>query len=365
MKTHSFDTDIAMLYGVTAAVLLQNIAFWIEKNKANGKGFHDGRYWTYMSLTAFTEMFPYLGKKQIRGALSKLLQDGVIVTGNYSKNGSPKTTWYALTDKGHRIVYHLEDEKSLCQNDTRLCQNDTALCQNDTRSCQNGTTKTDIDKDIINIYITDTNIDDDLVNAHTHEGAKAVLEAMGQTREPTTAEKAMYAKWRSEYTMDADVITAACELTIGARTPSFAYLSRIIDTLHESGVIDMVTFERYRKERAEIAHFCEDLMRTIGCRKPTASQSQQIEMWLGQWHIPKDVLKYAADKAKREPQSYDFLCRSVMRLHDADALNLERAAAVLSGTSNTAKPKKAAHGGYLHHNYTADDLAHIGVTLDE
>ena len=50
---HFFDIDIAKRYGVMSAVLLQNLQHWIEKNKANGKNFFDGHYWTYNSKKAF------------------------------------------------------------------------------------------------------------------------------------------------------------------------------------------------------------------------------------------------------------------------------------------------------------------------
>ncbi|HFR3539197.1 TPA: hypothetical protein ACHVCJ_001740 [Streptococcus suis] len=35
--------------GLNEAIVLQQINFWLEVNKQNGKNFHDGRYWTYMN----------------------------------------------------------------------------------------------------------------------------------------------------------------------------------------------------------------------------------------------------------------------------------------------------------------------------
>ena len=152
MKTHSFDTEIAMLYGVNAALLLQNIAFWIEKNRANGENFRDGRYWTYMSYSAFGEIFPYLGQKQIRGALNKLKDEGLIITGNYSKKGKVNVTWYALTDKGERLVYPQSAMSKGQASDNAACQNDKQLCQNGRELCQNGKPNKDIIQRYNNIY---------------------------------------------------------------------------------------------------------------------------------------------------------------------------------------------------------------------
>lgn len=100
--THSFDTNIAAEYGVTAAVIFQNIMFWIEKNRANNAHFHDGKYWTYNSRKAFAEMFPYLTEKQIRNALDALVKSDMIIKGNYNELGINRTTWYALGRAGER-----------------------------------------------------------------------------------------------------------------------------------------------------------------------------------------------------------------------------------------------------------------------
>lgn len=101
---HYFDVDIAKEYGILEAILLQNIWFWIEKNKANNMHFYDGKYWTYNSIKAFAEIFPYATERQIRTALDKLIDNGILEKGNYNKVGFDKTLWYAITSKGYSIL---------------------------------------------------------------------------------------------------------------------------------------------------------------------------------------------------------------------------------------------------------------------
>lgn len=96
MALHSFDPEVAKKVGVNAAVIYQNIAFWVEKNRANNKHLHEGRYWTYNSMRAFEELFPYLTQKQIRTAIDKLIDCGLIVAGNFNKAGYDRTKWYSL-----------------------------------------------------------------------------------------------------------------------------------------------------------------------------------------------------------------------------------------------------------------------------
>ena len=100
---HHFNVELAKEYGILEAIILNNLQFWIEKNRANGTNFHDGHYWTYNSAKAFSELFPYASQKQIRKALQNLIGEGIIQTGNYNKNPYDRTLWYSFTEKGNRI----------------------------------------------------------------------------------------------------------------------------------------------------------------------------------------------------------------------------------------------------------------------
>ena len=95
---HSFDVDIACLHGVDAAILIENFRFWIAKNKANNRHFYDGRWWTYNSVKAFSELFPYWSGPQVRRIIEKMEDAGVLVSGSYNQNPWDKTKWYAFGD---------------------------------------------------------------------------------------------------------------------------------------------------------------------------------------------------------------------------------------------------------------------------
>ncbi|WP_368270891.1 hypothetical protein [Enterocloster lavalensis] len=101
---HSFDSAIAEEYGILEAILLNHIYYWIEKNRANEQNFHDGTYWTYNSTKAFSSLFSYASERQIKAALMKLRENGILITGNYNENPYDRTLWYALSEKGLCIV---------------------------------------------------------------------------------------------------------------------------------------------------------------------------------------------------------------------------------------------------------------------
>jgi len=99
MMTHSFDIEHAEKYGVGEAIMIQNMAFWIEKNRANRKHFHDGRTWMYNSVKAFMILLPYYSSEQIRRILERLVSYGVLMKGNYSENLGDRTSWFAFQNE--------------------------------------------------------------------------------------------------------------------------------------------------------------------------------------------------------------------------------------------------------------------------
>lgn len=101
---HNFDTELAEKYGLLESILLHNIYYWIEKNRANEQNYFEGTFWTYNSTRAFNELFPYASERQIKNALKNLRENGILLTGNYNKSSYDRTLWYALSKKGLSIV---------------------------------------------------------------------------------------------------------------------------------------------------------------------------------------------------------------------------------------------------------------------
>ena len=101
---HSFNIELAKEYGILEAIIINNLFFWIEKNKANNVSYYDGTYWTYNSIKALNELFPYASERKISYALKHLEEEGIIKTGNYNKLAYDRTLWYAFTEKGISIL---------------------------------------------------------------------------------------------------------------------------------------------------------------------------------------------------------------------------------------------------------------------
>jgi len=104
---HVFNVLEATEKGVYQAIVLYNMRFWLDQNKANKKHIHDGYVWTYNSASAFTKLFPYFGERKIHRLLSELVKDKHLLTGNYNKAGYDRTKWYTMPE--YAIAIEVEE----------------------------------------------------------------------------------------------------------------------------------------------------------------------------------------------------------------------------------------------------------------
>lgn len=93
-----FDGAVAEMYGVDGAVFISRLQFWIEKNAANDRHYHEGRYWTYNSLRAMEKLFPFWSRRQIERVVKNLKDKGVLLTANYARDSYDRTLFYALDE---------------------------------------------------------------------------------------------------------------------------------------------------------------------------------------------------------------------------------------------------------------------------
>ena len=106
---HFFNAELAIEYGIEEAIIMEHFSFWIRKNEADGKHYHDGRFWTYGSLDSFTKIFPYMNSQKIKRVINSLVEQGILLKGNYNDTQYDRTLWYAFSDKAldHFDLIHL------------------------------------------------------------------------------------------------------------------------------------------------------------------------------------------------------------------------------------------------------------------
>ena len=102
---HSFNVELAMKYGIEEAILIENFAFWIKKNAANGVNYVNGEYWTYNTAKALEELFPYMNLKKIQRILVKLEELKILKSDNFNKKAYDRTKWYCIVDPEIKNMY--------------------------------------------------------------------------------------------------------------------------------------------------------------------------------------------------------------------------------------------------------------------
>ncbi len=81
--------------GVSEAIIVQQIEYWIKKNQIKNRNLYDGRYWTY---NTFEELSEQIGMRpdRIKDVIRRLREKGIVLVGNYNTNKYDRTNWYSI-----------------------------------------------------------------------------------------------------------------------------------------------------------------------------------------------------------------------------------------------------------------------------
>ena len=178
MSYHMFNTQVAKRLGIVEAVLLHNIQFWIDKNRVNEKHFYKGKYWTYNSAKAFSELFEYLSDRQISRALKQLVDDGWLLKDNFNSNPFDRTNWYALTDKYYNEFMGQNGVENSCEPIHKTKDADLPKMVNGKTKSGDSYIDTDIKPDIKRADIN-TNINTDSYAQTQKELADSLFDSFG------------------------------------------------------------------------------------------------------------------------------------------------------------------------------------------
>jgi hypothetical protein len=101
---HRFNAIVAQDYGLPAAVLFFDIAYWVRQNRTLRKDLKQGRYWHYDTQESFRERHPYLSRYQISSALLRLEQAGLIQRAALNQASFDRTRWYTLGEQARKYL---------------------------------------------------------------------------------------------------------------------------------------------------------------------------------------------------------------------------------------------------------------------
>lgn len=98
---YQFDDRIAAQYGVSEAIFVHRVYWWVRQNRANGRNFRDGRYWTHDSIKALIspDIFGFWTRRQMERIVKSCCDKGLILTADYNTDRRARPLWYTVTDK--------------------------------------------------------------------------------------------------------------------------------------------------------------------------------------------------------------------------------------------------------------------------
>lgn len=99
---YSLDADTACSVGINAALVYHILQSICSANKACNNNFHDGNWWFKCKNKAFKQIIPFLTDEQIKGAIKRLVDAGLIEKGVYNERIYDHTLSYAI--KSFRYV---------------------------------------------------------------------------------------------------------------------------------------------------------------------------------------------------------------------------------------------------------------------
>ncbi len=100
--------SLAETFGINQAIILQQFQYWISRSK----NIKDGRRWIYNSFEDWNKQFSWLNIRTIKRIVKSLVNQGIIITGNYNKLSFDRTNWYSIDyDKLTQIVESTHSDK--------------------------------------------------------------------------------------------------------------------------------------------------------------------------------------------------------------------------------------------------------------
>lgn len=111
MKSHKFDVEDAVEFGVNKAIILQHLKFHMENNQDIDEFNIQGHVWCYARLSALGKMYPYFTKSSISRWLRELEEDGVVESMKPKKKVGVHTKYY-------RIIGISQNRKRNSQNES-------------------------------------------------------------------------------------------------------------------------------------------------------------------------------------------------------------------------------------------------------
>lgn len=84
--------SLAKEVGLNESIVLQQVHYWLQISEH----VYEGHKWIYNTYDEWVEQFSWWSKATIRRIITKLENEGILITGNFNKLKIDKTKWYRI-----------------------------------------------------------------------------------------------------------------------------------------------------------------------------------------------------------------------------------------------------------------------------
>lgn len=200
------------LNSLDEAIVLNQLNYWVERNKDANRNFRDGHYWVYNSYEAWRKQdFPVWSATKIKRIFTSLEGKGIVLSANYNKLAIDKTKWYTIDyDKLKKFI----KEYSKGQNETPKDQDEISKDADDQPTGQNDQTLDQSERVLPDTNYIDYSTENINRNLHTHTTKDKTLSddnveaktSSSENRKKMTAPKTALEKYLGKKADEGDMI---------------------------------------------------------------------------------------------------------------------------------------------------------------
>jgi hypothetical protein len=83
---------LAKNIGLNESIVVQQVHYWLTSSKHE----HENRKWIFNTYEEWNKQFPFWSNKTLRRIFANLVNNGILITGNFNKLGFDRTIWYTI-----------------------------------------------------------------------------------------------------------------------------------------------------------------------------------------------------------------------------------------------------------------------------
>lgn len=103
--SYFINPELATVLRLPEAMVLQQIHYWLEKNRETGTNFINGRNWVFQTYKQWNDKFFFWSIRTIKSAVIELELLEILISANFNKKPYNRTKWYTIDYKKLNSFY--------------------------------------------------------------------------------------------------------------------------------------------------------------------------------------------------------------------------------------------------------------------